>query len=717
MYSKFSWSPDCGRQWVLALALGVAAGGRADAQISLLPGPQRIISSAPKFIAAADFNHDRVADVAVVDSSGNTVTVLLGATDSSAFGSMTTFNIGRTLRGLRTGDFNNDGIPDLAVADLIDDKVFVATGVGNGAFDVRAPDTVGLNPFDIAVGNLDRQNGDDLLICSPGTHSLGVYLNQGFDRGFALGQVLAGGSPTRCAAADLNGDGLDDIITLNTGAGALDYISVLLNNGDGAFVSPAMSFEVGAGAADLAIADFNDDGVPDIAVLNAGRATEGTSFTVSILINQTSAAAGKRSGTGAFIAVTPVTLNCPTAINGLPISCRPNFLTAGDLDSDALVDLAITVFTRPRDTISSIQTSGLVVAFNGHGDGTFDFSTQVTVGYNPQGIVAGDFNGDGTTDLAIAEPASLSVRILTASTPPPHNGTCHVDRQCVSGHCADGVCCATACPAGQFCDIPGMEGICAEPASIPHACTDGHQCSTGFCVGGFCCTNPTCGTGLFCNTPEAVCRPPATNGTPCNSHNAAGGDDQCASGHCTDGVCCQRDACLPDETCNLPGSEGTCVSLPPQGSACAADGQCATRFCTEGICCGVRACPAGQSCAIPGFEGFCAPLPATTPAPTAAPTASPTIGVSTRRSCERDACPPGLVCVTDPGFEAKVCDCVGDCDDDYVVTVDEVVQMANAALGVAAGACPLGDADGDGAITVDEMIVATNSLLSSCPTP
>jgi len=75
------------------------------------------------------------------------------------------------------------------------------------------------------------------------------------------------------------------------------------------------------------------------------------------------------------------------------------------------------------------------------------------------------------------------------------------------------------------------------------------------------------------------------------------------------------------------------------------------------------------------------------------------------------------VCVTDPGFEAKVCDCVGDCDDDYVVTVDEVVQMANAALGVAAGACPLGDADGDGAITVDEMIVATNSLLSSCPTP
>ncbi len=171
--------------WLLALAVLIAGGSGAGAQIRFVPGPQRSLSFAPQFIAAADFNNDQIEDVAVTSSIGTTVTVLLGAPDVPAFSPMLSFNIGRTLRGLQAGDLNNDGIPDIAVADFIDNKVFTASGIGDGTFNTPVPYKGGLSPFDIAIGNFDGRNGSDLLICSQDPSGIGIYLNQGLDRGFS----------------------------------------------------------------------------------------------------------------------------------------------------------------------------------------------------------------------------------------------------------------------------------------------------------------------------------------------------------------------------------------------------------------------------------------------------------------------------------------------------------------------------------------------------
>ena len=45
----------------------------------------------------------------------------------------------------------------------------------------------------------------------------------------------------------------------------------------------------------------------------------------------------------------------------------------------------------------------------GNGDGTFQNQVQYAVGTNPISIVAGDFTGDGHTDLAVANEGSLDV--------------------------------------------------------------------------------------------------------------------------------------------------------------------------------------------------------------------------------------------------------------------------------------------------------------------
>jgi hypothetical protein len=61
--------------------------------------------------------------------------------------------------------------------------------------------------------------------------------------------------------------------------------------------------------------------------------------------------------------------------------------------------------------------------------------------------------------------------------------------------------------------------------------------------------------------------------------------------------------------------------------------------------------------------------------------------------------------------------CLGDCNADGQVTVDEVVTLVNIALGNSAvDACLNGDVDGGGAITVDEIVTALNLALDGCPT-
>src|SRR5579862_6261191 len=70
-----------------------------------------------------------------------------------------------------------------------------------------------------------------------------------------------------------------------------------------------------------------------------------------------------------------------------------------------------------------------------------------------------------------------------------------------------------------------------------------------------------------------------------------------------------------------------------------------------------------------------------------------------------------LVAATHPAFA-----CIGDCNGDGEVTVDELIVGVNIALGVAnIDACPAFDRNGDGAVTIDEILAAVNALLIGCP--
>ena len=59
--------------------------------------------------------------------------------------------------------------------------------------------------------------------------------------------------------------------------------------------------------------------------------------------------------------------------------------------------------------------------------------------------------------------------------------------------------------------------------------------------------------------------------------------------------------------------------------------------------------------------------------------------------------------------------CLGDCNGDRALTVEEIVKMVNVALGVEElSGCPSADRDGDGNVTIDEILIALNMALLGC---
>jgi hypothetical protein len=62
--------------------------------------------------------------------------------------------------------------------------------------------------------------------------------------------------------------------------------------------------------------------------------------------------------------------------------------------------------------------------------------------------------------------------------------------------------------------------------------------------------------------------------------------------------------------------------------------------------------------------------------------------------------------------------CVGDCNGDGMVSIDELILGVNIALGSATlDQCPSFDADGDGMVGINELVTAVNNALNGCPIP
>jgi hypothetical protein len=267
-------------------------------------------------------------------------------------------------------DLNGDQKPDLAVAEVYGDVVGAFLGHGDGTFASEVPYTAGTAPSHVAVGDLNGDGKADLAVANynyGADGTVGVLLGNG--DGTFRPQVAypTDVDPVFVAIADFNRDGKPDLAVANQLAST---VSVLLGNGDGTF-GAQVSYRAGIGANSVAVADLNGDGTLDLAVTANGTINDPVGYEVSIFFG---------NGDGTFRPQVTV-----------PAGIGSNSVAIGDLNGDGVLDLAVAAH-------SSYSANVLL----GNGDGTFQAYTEWPAGVLAWWIALADLDGDGRLDLAVA---------------------------------------------------------------------------------------------------------------------------------------------------------------------------------------------------------------------------------------------------------------------------------------------------------------------------
>jgi len=347
--------------------------------------PQRVVYSStttPYSVAIADLNGDGKADLAFTVNGG--VAVALGNGDGT-FAAPSTYPTLGTLSPiihptLTIGDVNGDGIPDIVTS-----GISILFGDGSGKFPKRLDYLVPYTGGGIILTDVDGNGGIDIveragnaLIFSPSWIL--------FDRGDGtyLGPKVSLTPTGILASADFNGDAIQDLVSLNASG-----VTALVGDGAGGFASafqypfnPGTPGALASIANSVVIGDFNNDGKLDFAV---GYQTSSDSGTIAVFLGR---------GDGTF--QTPLNVTVPPGVMAL---------AAGDFNGDGKLDLAV-LTSSALGLVTGNVTQDAVLILPGKGDGTFTSPVSYSSGPVASSIVVADFNRDGKLDIAVVNQGS-----------------------------------------------------------------------------------------------------------------------------------------------------------------------------------------------------------------------------------------------------------------------------------------------------------------------
>jgi hypothetical protein len=333
---------------------------------------------APLAIATADINGDGNLDLAVTNSGNDTASVLLGTGDGTFQGARS-FAVGFAVTHLVLADLNGDGRVDLVTVHPTGGNAEVQLGNGDGTFQAADNYPLGDRPSTAAVADVNKDGKPDLLVVADSAtlqgRAIHVLLGNG-DGTFQSTRPFASGAyPFQVAVADFNGDGNPDVASAVIGftAPTSDF-RVHFGNGDGTFQDPRI-YLAGLGAWYVAAVDLNGDNKPDLVTSNYWGQS------ASVLINK---------GDGTFREQPPI------ALGNLSFN-----VVTGDFNGDGRVDAAIA--NRFSQSVSMLL---------GNGDGTLRAPRNLALGTDPSFVAAGDFDKDGNVDVATSNVSTNNVEVL-----------------------------------------------------------------------------------------------------------------------------------------------------------------------------------------------------------------------------------------------------------------------------------------------------------------
>lgn len=429
----------------------------------LLRAPILDTQEAPVAVAVGDVTGDGRQDVVVANSNANRLTVFPQDSTGTLLPYVLELDTGGEPFSVAIGNLDGDeaGRNDIVVANWVDATITVFSQDDSGKFSSQEI-PVGLNPYSVAVGDVLGDDRDDLVVANSGDHTLSLFEQR--DGSLVLVSTASTGlSPRSVAIGDVAGDGGDDVVVANWGDDTLSVftfeekdasrgvVSTLVTGkrpasvtigdvdangaddviaanstdntvgvfrqfregGVGTLAEKPWTLSTDASPVSVAVAELNGDFRKDLVVATSQR-------TLSVFLQEPSGTLPSRPAFSLLPEIDPITEEA----DGDPL-LPGRFLATGDVNGDGRSDVVLVGVNLPISTVR-----GLVGVYLQRGL----LSTQtLATGDGPADLEVGDVNGDGRSDIVVANKVgesggtlSVYLQSLSGTLPSSPSPTIHL---------------------------------------------------------------------------------------------------------------------------------------------------------------------------------------------------------------------------------------------------------------------------------------------------
>lgn len=337
----------------------------------------------PTSVTTGDFNKDGKMDWVVSNGGDNSLWLYLGNGDGTNQMPIIIPCTGTAPVQVIAADLRNTGILDLVVAEVDSQTIGVFLGNGDGTFAPEVTYLVPRPPLSVAVGDFNGDGHQDIVVGLLGDEFSGPLATLSGDGTGKFGPpitfladntIIGSYAITQIVAADLNGDGLTDLVLIDLGG--IDFragVHSFLSLGDATFKDAQFV----QGDIAVALGDMDEDGCQDAVSVNP--------------LGLVSIAKGSCDGTFNTVGVFDI------AVGEQPVS-----VALADMNGDGHLDVVAAGAFFGSGGVFGQEATNLVIVLPGDGRGSLGVSHLYRSEPSMFGLALTDLNGDGHPDVIVA---------------------------------------------------------------------------------------------------------------------------------------------------------------------------------------------------------------------------------------------------------------------------------------------------------------------------